>query len=310
MNVPADDHDHHGSDHWSPRQPLRDARGGLAGAQLHGRIFILGGFTSGFAAALDSVEVRDPNTDTWRRVAPMPTARGNLAAAAAGGRVYAIGGLVPVPGQDDDTPVAAVEAYEPAADTWAKVAPLPIPRGGVAAAAVGKRIYVSGGGDRRVDVYDVAADSWHTAAPMPAARTLLKLIELDGQVYAIGGFDDNGNDVSAVERYDPDHDSWQAVAPMGRPQVKNPGVVTVGRRIVVVGGDSDISGDLEISEIYDPHTDKWHLLAARLPTERNSLVAARERDDVILAIGGFRPRPSGPSPLALDRVDALRIAHS
>jgi hypothetical protein len=77
MNVPADDHDHHEPDHWSPRHPLRDARGGHADAQLHGRIFVLGGFTSGFAAALDSVEVRDPNTDTWRPVAPMPTARGN-----------------------------------------------------------------------------------------------------------------------------------------------------------------------------------------------------------------------------------------
>jgi hypothetical protein len=50
-------------------------------------------------------------------------------------------------------------------------------------------------------------------------------------------------------------------------------------------------------------------LAARLPTIRASLVAARENDHVILAIGGFRPQPSGPSPLALARVDALRIAH-
>jgi N-acetylneuraminic acid mutarotase len=122
-------------------------------------------------------------------------------------------------------------------------------------------------------------------------------------VYAIGGFDDNGNEVSAVERYNPHHDSWQAVAPMGSPQAANPGVVTVGGRIVVVGGG------LDISEVYDPHADKWHRLAARLPTVRASLVAARENDHVILAIGGFRPQPSGPSPLALARVDALRIAH-
>jgi hypothetical protein len=80
-------------------------------------------------------------------------------------------------------------------------------------------------------------------------------------------------------------------------------VVTIGGRIVVVGGS------LDVSEVYDPHADTWHLLAARLPTERASLVAARENDHVILAIGGFRPQPSGPSPLALDRVDALRIAH-
>jgi N-acetylneuraminic acid mutarotase len=258
-----------------------------------------GGFTSGFATALDSVEVRDPDSDTWRRVAPMPTARGNPAAAAAGGRLYAIGGFL---GDKHNTPVRAVEAYQPAADSWAKVAPLPIRRGGVGAAAVGERIYVAGGGKHRVDVYDVAADSWHTAAPIPTAGNLMKLTELDGQVYAIGGFDNHGG-VSTVERYDPHHDSWQAVAPMGSPQLANPGVVTLGGRIVVVGGS------LDISEVYDPHADKWHLLAARLPTERASLVAARENDHVILAIGGFRSQPSGLSPLALDRVDALRVAH-
>jgi N-acetylneuraminic acid mutarotase len=130
----------------------------------------------------------------------------------------------------------------------------------------------------------------------------MKLTELGGQVYAIGGFDDNGNDVSTVERYDPHHDSWQAVRPMSSPQAANPGVVSVGGRIVVVGGG------LDVSEVYDPHADRWQLLAARLPNERASLVAARDQGEVILAIGGFEPRPSG-GPLALDRVDALRVAH-
>ena len=129
---------------------------------------------------------------------------------------------------------------------------------------------------------------------MPTARNLLKLTELDGQVYAIGGFDDNGNEVSAVERYNPHHDSWQAVAPMGSPQAANPGVVTVGGWIVVVGGG------LDIGEVYDPHADKWHRLAARLPTVRASLVAAHEHKKVILAIGGsdptFRAQPARPGP--------------
>jgi hypothetical protein len=44
-----------------------------------------------------------------------------------------------------------------------------------------------------------------------------------------------------------------------------------------------------------------------LPAARASLVAARDQGNVILAIGGFEPRQEGP--LALARVDALRVTH-
>ena len=91
---------------------------------------------------------------------------------------------------------------------------------------------------------------------------------------------------------------------MRRPHGAQPGVATVGGRIVVVGGG------LDLSEVYHPHADAWHLLAANLPTKRGALVAAHEHDQVVLAVGGFRPRPTHPTPLALDRVDALRVAAS
>ena len=69
-----------------------------------------------------------------------------LSAAGGGdGRIYAIGGFTAFTGV---TPFASVEAYTPATDTWATVAPMAHPRV-YAGAAVGAdgRIYVAGGSD-------------------------------------------------------------------------------------------------------------------------------------------------------------------
>ncbi len=44
--------------------------------------------------------------------------------------------------------VSATEAYDPATDRWTAQAPLPTPRHGLGAAAVGARVYVAAGGTR------------------------------------------------------------------------------------------------------------------------------------------------------------------
>jgi hypothetical protein len=73
---------------WTPRPLLNVARGGLASATAGGRIHVIGGFSSGFATTLASVEAHQPGNNTWELVAPMLTPRGNPAAAAAGNRIY------------------------------------------------------------------------------------------------------------------------------------------------------------------------------------------------------------------------------
>jgi hypothetical protein len=78
---------------WTPRPLLNVARGGLASATAGGRIHVIGGFSSGFATTLASVEAHQPGNNTWELVAPMLTPRGNPGAAAAGNRIYALGGF-------------------------------------------------------------------------------------------------------------------------------------------------------------------------------------------------------------------------
>ena len=51
-------------ENWTPRPSLNVARAGLASATARGRIYAIGGFSAGFEASLDSVELRN-----WIRTA-------------------------------------------------------------------------------------------------------------------------------------------------------------------------------------------------------------------------------------------------
>jgi len=69
----------------------------------------------------------------------LPTARGGLGAAASGGKLYVFGGEAPGGFPHN-------EEYDPARNSWRRVADMPTPRHGLGAATVGKAIYVIGGG--------------------------------------------------------------------------------------------------------------------------------------------------------------------
>ena len=73
---------------------------------------------------------------------------------------------------------------------------MPGPRGGLAAAAAGKKIYTFGGEGNRanpkgvfpdVAVYDIVTDSWETAAPMTVPRHGFGAASVGDKVYVPGG---------------------------------------------------------------------------------------------------------------------------
>src|SRR5207249_11899121 len=93
----------------------------------------------------------DLATDTWKALAPLPTKRGSPVAVTVGDKMYVIGGATTLPGSTAVHParphysVAAVEEYDPAANTWRARAPIPTPRNHATAGVVGGKIYVIGG---------------------------------------------------------------------------------------------------------------------------------------------------------------------
>ncbi|PYJ97468.1 MAG: hypothetical protein DME23_15360 [Verrucomicrobia bacterium] len=98
---------------------------------------------------------------------------------------------------------------------------MPTARAGLAAVAVGGKIYAIGGfnnGGTRSDVaeYDPASDTWTTKAPMPAGRVDFAAGAVAGKIYAIGGF--SGSvffpGLNVVEEYDAASNTWTTKAPM------------------------------------------------------------------------------------------------
>ena len=122
----------------------------------------------------------------------MRVAREHLAGAVAGGRFYALAGRAAGRGN-----FAVVEAFDPAAGRWRRVAPMREPRGGIAAASVRGRIVVVGGEEAsgtisEVELYDPRARRWSRLADLPTPRHGLGAVARRGRVYAIEGGDSPG----------------------------------------------------------------------------------------------------------------------
>ena len=79
-----------------------------------------------------------------------------------------------------------------------------------------------------------------------------------GFLYAIGGRDSTGILVTG-EKYDPNTDSWSAIAPMSHARVGF-GLVTVGEKIYAIGGSNDMSDPLTSMEEYNIYTNTWRSL--------------------------------------------------
>ena len=111
------------------------------------------------------------------------------------------------------------EAYDPQADSWQRVASMPRGKYYHAAAAMGGKIYVTGGcilGAASVNpvcVYDPQADAWTQLASMSTARRCHASAAVGGKLYVFGGQGTEGC-LSTAEVYDPASNSWAQVTSM------------------------------------------------------------------------------------------------
>jgi N-acetylneuraminic acid mutarotase len=193
------------------------------------------------------------------------------------------------------TLMIGITAYQ--AGTWGNRAPLQVPRGEVAVAAVLGKIYVIGGfdGDRRtsavVEVYDPAQDRWTQVAPLPRGLNHAMAAGVNGRLYVIGGYLGPGlsNATNLMWEYDPEKDTWVERAPM--PTARGAGAsVVVANRIYVVGGarSGRSVGDFAA---YDPTENRWTELPA-MPTARDHIAAGTDGTRIFVA-GGRPPFAGG-----------------
>ena len=133
---------------WSQRSSMPTARNHAAVGVVNNKIYVIGGrLGSAFiftASNTNVVEEYDPATDQWGLVrARMPTERSGGAWAVYKGRIYVAGGEH----QDNHLMAAfrALEAYDPATNSWSELPMMPMPRHGLAGAVVGNRLYLASG---------------------------------------------------------------------------------------------------------------------------------------------------------------------
>src|SRR3989440_3194017 len=189
---------------------------------------------------------------------------------------------------------------------WIKLAPFPEPAEEWLGAGANGRLYVFCGlapGWKplgRVYEYDPATDKWTKKKPMPLASHHVSFTEHKGKIYAFGGFvlPQSGPPawvpIDNAWEYDPENDSWRALAPLPTKR-GSPAAVALGDKIYVIGGAVTGPGQAAVHparphtsvgtvEEYDPASNTWRQRAP-MPTPRNHMVAGAINGKAYVASG-------------------------
>ena len=179
------------------------------------------------------------------------------------------------------------------ARTWRVMAPMPTPRGCLAAGTIDGVLYAAGGSGGpavvvgngilgTLEAYDPKTDKWMSKAPMPVPQTCAASAVVNGVLYVMGGEGPDARVTAATQAYDPGSDTWIARAPMPSPR-SIAAAAAVNGIIYVVGGYAP--GATASTLAYDPNTDSWTSKAPMI-TPRTALAAA-SMDGLVYAVGGI-----------------------
>ena len=196
---------------WTESTPLPQPRGEHTAVVIEGKIYVVGGrlkrtpdsanFSDHFDTA--SLLIFDPITGVWSSAPDAPTARNSHAAAVIDGKMYVVGGrqfTAQESGEYANVNVASLEVYDPEAETWETLVPLPQAAGGITATAVDGKLYVFGGEQwvpeqaviAEAWVYDPALDQWTSLPAMPTPRHGMAAGAIGNHISVIGGATETG----------------------------------------------------------------------------------------------------------------------
>jgi len=229
--------------------PLPVPRWYVGGAELNGKIYVMGG-TDGRVESR-RVDRFDPVANRWDTVAQLPWPRSGLGACTYNGAIYAAGGFCNC-GRESYQRSVARFVPEGGAGHWEIVDSLNTPRSGLGVAVANSRIYAVGGKffSNLASAEYYVPDLWQNDARlMHEARSGLALVGYGNIIAAIGGMGARWPSAS-YELLNTASGGWyrseqlhEARGFLGAAMVRN--------RVVVVGGwgMSGVLGTVEIDSM-------------------------------------------------------------
>lgn len=196
--------------------------------------------------------------DRWQVRSDMPTPRSSPVLVPFEGQLYAIGGegLEGVSG--------AVERYDPAQDTWIRLASKPTAVTEAQGAVLSGRIYVPGGRDAQgrpadvLEAYEMESNRWITVASLPRPLSAYALAAFEGDIYLFGGWD-GSTYRDEILRYDAGTDRWEEIGQLPFPWAYV-GAVVARDRILLLGGVNE-GGPIKVTLEYSPAFLTWETKA-------------------------------------------------
>lgn len=202
------------------------------------------------------------------------------------GEVVVVGGINAL-----GATLSSVEAYEPVAARWRRLADLPLPLHHANCAVVDGRLVVGGfllgvdfTPDARTFVFDVDGDTWADATPMPdgTQRGAAGAVAHQGWLYVVGGIQVASQ--TAVSRYSPAEDRWEELSPLPV-ALDHLSAHDVEGRLLVIGGRTNGIGRHTATVLELDDASGEFLEKGAMPTSRAGFAAAVLGDEIIV-VGG------------------------
>lgn len=172
-----------------------------------------------------------------------------------------------------------------AVDRWTPLASSPLERTEVAAARIGRHVYVIGGFERATGAttdavarYDIKRDSWRLVAPLPIAVHHATAASARGKLFVHGGFTDERQLTSTTARlyvYRPARDRWKRLPDSATPRAAH-ALGSIGGKLYAAAGANSSSDGLRSLEVYDISKRRWKR-GPRLDVGRNHVAGAVAR---------------------------------
>lgn len=138
------------------------------------QVYYCGGIDKANTKTLATCAIYSPTANSWSTaMAPMPVGRNHAATCTDGKKMYIFGGRdgKNIVGEGFDE----TQIYDPATDTWAQGAPIPVARGGM-----GKAVYSAG------KCYVFGGEVWENEAPSVAKKITSARVSVATDIYTIG----------------------------------------------------------------------------------------------------------------------------